>query len=151
MILNDYVMQIRKLPIKHCTMVHWVHKNGSSWIEGNFLLSIQHWQLNKKATFYLLFSFCSWIEGKFSPSVQLSQLENCIKIFLKICIIFSFQLICYQSILNKRYFIAELKFEWPHNKISPGSSSENTPNTSSQWEGRKIWFGEARPTPQMCA
>ena len=23
----------------------------------------------------------------------------------------------YQSILNKRYFIAELKFEWPHSKI----------------------------------
>ena len=30
-----------------------------------------------------------------------------------------------------------MKFEWPHSKICPVSSSEIVPNTSSWWEGSK--------------
>ena len=64
---------------------------------------------------------------------------------------FIITLICrtlfHQSISNKGYFIGELKFEWPHSKILPGSSSKTTSNISSEWESRKIWFGEVKPPP----
>ena len=32
----------------------------------------------------------------------------------------------------------------PHSKILPGTSSKSAPNISNEWEGRKVWFGEAR-------
>ena len=125
------------------TMANWsIRPPGRSWMEGN---SIYSWRGGNVLPSFMLLE----LEGKFSPCVQLTQLGNFIWNSEKICIFSSFWLIPYQSISNKRYFISELKFEWPHIKIVGGSSSETSPNILTWWEGRKILFDEAGPTLEI--